>query len=546
MCELIVHNILSCHHSLLEGQHSAKFPLTSSSDPLGFGESGEICCDRIISPNDRILVESVGLPDSLPFLSFASLPPLPSSISYSKSTYPSTPVSKASTTIAPCPANGVTDQRETGCFDDVAPTTSSMELLHYPSSPSSSPSPCSLVVTTVSQPTSLSSGMSISAPTSSVDQLFQSQVSRSQTASLQLPLTSSDKTFSRPANWLAGLRALYNQLHLAMTPGSTSAPAKPLIGSPARAPEVWMTSTGSHPTNSLAESFYNETNDLQNTCPSPGSPMNWPSGSTRDAHLESPDKTTVTWASRHSNIHQDNQNASVGTGLSCEEALVHLTERTLYPILQENGQRRYGPPPDWLSRPPPPRGCEVFIGKIPRGCFEDELVPIFETAGRIYMFRLMMDFSGCNRGYGFCIYTNREDARRAVTELDNYEIRRGKTLGVCFSVDNCRLFVGGIPKTRTKEEIMVEMTKVTEGVKDVIVYPSVTDKTKNRGFAFVEYDNHKAAAMARRKLIPGRIHLWGHQIAVDWAEPEREVDEDIMSKVRKAGHIKVNICTFVI
>lgn len=224
---------------------------------------------------------------------------------------------------------------------------------------------------------------------------------------------------------------------------------------------------------------------------------------------------------------QNNQNAVV---LTREEALVSLSEKTLYPILQENGQRRYGPPPDWIG-PQPQRGCEVFIGKIPRDCFEDELVPIFEMVGRIYMFRLMMDFSGCNRGYGFCIYTNREDTRRAVTELNSYEIRRGKMLGVCFSVDNCRLFVGGIPKNKTKDEIMMEMLKVTEGVKDVIVYPSVSDKTKNRGFAFVEYENHKAAAMARRKLIPGRIHLWGHQIAVDWAEPEREVDEDIMSKV---------------
>ena len=48
---------------------------------------------------------------------------------------------------------------------------------------------------------------------------------------------------------------------------------------------------------------------------------------------------------------------------------------------------------------------------------------------------------------------------------------------------------------------------------------------KNRGFSFVEYKDHKAAAMARRKLMPGRIQLWGHQIAVDWAEPEIEVDE---------------------
>ncbi|VDP28823.1 unnamed protein product [Schistosoma margrebowiei] len=217
--------------------------------------------------------------------------------------------------------------------------------------------------------------------------------------------------------------------------------------------------------------------------------------------------------------------------MSHEEALVTLTERTSYPILQENGQRCYGPPPNWLG-PKPPKGCEIFIGKIPRDCYEDELVPIFELVGQIYMFRLMMDFNGLNRGYGFCLYTNREDTKRAVNELNYYEIRKGKMLGVCYSIDNCRLFIGGIPKTKTKHEIMLEISKVTDGVKDVIVYSSIEDKTKNRGFAFIEYENHKTAAMARRKLIPGRIHLWGHQIAVDWAEPEREVDENIMSKVR--------------
>jgi len=82
-----------------------------------------------------------------------------------------------------------------------------------------------------------------------------------------------------------------------------------------------------------------------------------------------------------------------------------------------------------------------------------------------------------------------------------------------------------------QEEILEEMKKITDGVSDVIVYPNACDKTKNRGFAFVEYESHRAAAMARRKLIPGRIQLWNQQIAVDWAEPEQEVDDDIMSRV---------------
>ncbi|KAH9519226.1 APOB1 complementation factor [Bulinus truncatus] len=220
------------------------------------------------------------------------------------------------------------------------------------------------------------------------------------------------------------------------------------------------------------------------------------------------------------------------TGMPNEGALLSLINQTGYRLIQENGQRKFGgPPPDWTG-PPPPRGCEIFVGKIPRDIYEDVLVPVFLNVGKLYEFRLMMDFSGSNRGFAFCTYTNKADAKRAVKQLNNYEIFKGRYLGVCLSVDNCRLFVGGIPKTKLKEDILGEMSKITEGVVDVIVYPSAMDKSKNRGFAFVEYESHRAAAMARRKLIPGRVQLWGHAIAVDWAEPEPETDEDVMSTVR--------------
>ncbi|XP_070253812.1 RNA-binding protein 47 isoform X3 [Myotis yumanensis] len=219
-------------------------------------------------------------------------------------------------------------------------------------------------------------------------------------------------------------------------------------------------------------------------------------------------------------------------GAPNEAALLALMERTGYTMVQENGQRKYGgPPPGWEGAHPQ-RGCEVFVGKIPRDVYEDELVPVFETVGRIYELRLMMDFDGKNRGYAFVMYCHKADAKRAVRELNNYEIRPGRLLGVCCSVDNCRLFIGGIPKMKKREEILEEISKVTEGVQDVIVYASAADKMKNRGFAFVEYESHRAAAMARRKLMPGRIQLWGHQIAVDWAEPEIDVDEDVMETVK--------------
>jgi len=76
------------------------------------------------------------------------------------------------------------------------------------------------------------------------------------------------------------------------------------------------------------------------------------------------------------------------------------------------------------------------------------------------------------------------------------------------------------------------MRRLVDGVRDVIVYPDVRDKLRNRGFAFVEFETHHDAAMARRRLIGTGIQLWGLPLAIDWAEPELELDDDTMSKVK--------------
>ena len=60
--------------------------------------------------------------------------------------------------------------------------------------------------------------------------------------------------------------------------------------------------------------------------------------------------------------------------------------------------------PDYMGEVPS-RGCEVFVGKIPRDLFEDEIFPVFEKIGPIYELRLMMDFDGRNRGFCFVMFT---------------------------------------------------------------------------------------------------------------------------------------------
>ena len=74
--------------------------------------------------------------------------------------------------------------------------------------------------------------------------------------------------------------------------------------------------------------------------------------------------------------------------------LLDLTSKTGYEILQKHGQRIYGgPPPGWTG-PQPDKGTEVYCYRIPRDCFEDELVPVFSSVGKIYELRLMIEFSG--------------------------------------------------------------------------------------------------------------------------------------------------------
>jgi RNA recognition motif-containing protein len=149
--------------------------------------------------------------------------------------------------------------------------------------------------------------------------------------------------------------------------------------------------------------------------------------------------------------------------------IYEFVRKTGYTMVQNNGQRRYGgPPPNWEG-PPPPKGSEVFVGKIPRDCFEDELVPVFEQVGEIYELRLMMDFSGSNRGYCFVTYSSPEIAARAVMKLNNYEIRLGMRIGVVKSVNNCRLFISGIPSGESESDVrsvsIIAITKKRYSVK---------------------------------------------------------------------------------
>lgn len=47
----------------------------------------------------------------------------------------------------------------------------------------------------------------------------------------------------------------------------------------------------------------------------------------------------------------------------------------------------------------------------------------FLQFGNIYEVRMMMDFNGNNRGYAFVTFSTKQEAKNAMKQLNNYEIR---------------------------------------------------------------------------------------------------------------------------
>ncbi len=123
-----------------------------------------------------------------------------------------------------------------------------------------------------------------------------------------------------------------------------------------------------------------------------------------------------------------------------------------------------------------------------------------------------------------------------IFKLNDFEIRPGKEMRVNISVANIKLFIGNIPKTKSKEEIKAEFSKVVEGLAEVIIYnqgETENEKVKNRGFCFLEFIDHKSASVAKRKLGSPRFNrVFNREIAVDWADPNDEPDEETMAKVK--------------
>ncbi|XP_035705993.1 probable RNA-binding protein 46 [Folsomia candida] len=182
---------------------------------------------------------------------------------------------------------------------------------------------------------------------------------------------------------------------------------------------------------------------------------------------------------------------------------------------QQNGQRLYGPPVECNLKLQ--QGTEVFVSNIPRACTEFHIYSIFENAGPIYQVRMMMDFSGTNRGYCFVRFFEKQHAYKAIHVLNGFEIQKGSKIGVVMSLDNCSLHIPKIPPNKSEEDVRKEIYRVCNDVTNVTVVPH--NDGKNNQSCLVDFTTHRAASIARRLFLSRKVKLWDQCCFVEWAQP---------------------------
>lgn len=129
---------------------------------------------------------------------------------------------------------------------------------------------------------------------------------------------------------------------------------------------------------------------------------------------------------------------------------------------------------------------------------------------------------------------NSTQAEDAITRLDLEELRPKCRISVYKSIENCRLFVGGIPVRKNKNEVWQELQRHgMKNILDIIMYRAYNNRDLNRGYVFVEFPTCQQAERVKN-MYSNNLNLWGRPIIIDWSKPLTEIDDEKMNKVRQS------------
>ncbi|XP_074530302.1 dead end protein 1 isoform X3 [Halichoeres trimaculatus] len=182
-------------------------------------------------------------------------------------------------------------------------------------------------------------------------------------------------------------------------------------------------------------------------------------------------------------------------------------------LTQVNGQRKYGGPPAVWDGPLPGAHCEVFISQIPRNAYEDQLIPLFSSIGPLWEFRLMMNFSGQNRGFAYAKYGSPAVAADAIRLLHGYMLESNHRISVRHSTEKRHLCIGDLPATTKQEDLQRVLGGLVDGVERVSLKtgPGIDGVS-----AIVAFSSHHVASMAKKVLVEAFKRQFSLSISIKW------------------------------
>ncbi|XP_019110066.1 dead end protein 1 [Larimichthys crocea] len=182
-------------------------------------------------------------------------------------------------------------------------------------------------------------------------------------------------------------------------------------------------------------------------------------------------------------------------------------------LTQVNGQRKYGGPPDVWMGSIPGNNCEVFISQIPLDAYEDLLIPLFSLVGPLWEFRLMMNFSGQNRGFAYAKYGSPAIANTAIRLLHGHMLEPGCYLVVRHSTEKRQLCIKDLPGKTKQADLLKVLRALTQGVERVSLRaePGIEGVS-----AVVVFLSHYSASMAKKVLVEAFKKQFDLDIIVQW------------------------------
>lgn len=177
---------------------------------------------------------------------------------------------------------------------------------------------------------------------------------------------------------------------------------------------------------------------------------------------------------------------------------------------------------------------EIFVGGLDKEADEEDLKKVFGVVGEIKEIRMSKNpASQKNRGFAFIRYATIEEAKRALTELKDAQVK-DKRCGVSPSQDNDTLYLGNICKTWTKDAVREKLNEFgIENLEEMALMDDPKNEGQNRGFAFLEFTTHQCAMEAYKRLQKRDVVLGCERTAkVAFAESSIQPDEELMAQVK--------------